>query len=86
MANAVANYKIKVEGNTLSVGGVKKVESVTDRQAVLITESKLVVCGNQLSVSKLDLDSGSILLTFDGLQSIAFGTDKGKFSLKGLLK
>ena len=85
MVNATANHKISLTGNTISLSGVQKVESVTEKQAVLATECKVVVKGNQISVSKLDLDVGTIVLTFASIESICFGSDKAK-SFKGLLK
>ena len=86
MTNMAANYKIKLDGNTINIAGVKRVESVADKQAVLFADGKIVLKGSQISLSKLDLDAGTILLTFTTLDSIAFGSDKGKVSLKGLLK
>lgn len=86
MADATSNCKLKVEGNVLSVWGVKKVESVTDKQAVLVTEGKTTIKGNAISVNKLDLDAGSIVFTFQSLESIAFGVERGKVNLKGLFK
>ncbi len=86
MANAVANQRLKVENGCISVWGVKKVESVTERQAVLVTDGKTTIKGVGISVSKLDLDAGSITLTYQMLESIAFGGERGKISLKGLLK
>ena len=86
MANTTQNVKLKVDCNTLSVWGVKKVESVTDRQAVLVADGKMVIKGVGLNVSKLDLDAGSIVVVYHTLESLSFGTDRGKLSLKGLLK
>ena len=86
MASVVANQRLKVENGCVSVWGVKKVESVTEKQAVLVTEGKTVIKGVGISVSKLDLDAGSIVLTYQALEGISFGTEKGKISLKGLLK
>ena len=86
MANAVANQRLKVENGCISVWGVKKVESVTEKQAVLVTDGKTPIKGVGLSVSKLDLDAGSITLTYHMLDSITFGGERGKISLKGLLK
>ena len=85
MVNATTNHKISLAGNTISVCGVKKVESVTEKQAVLVTEGKLVIKGNQISVSKLDLDAGTIVLTFASLENLSFGADRVKI-IKGLLK
>ena len=45
MVNATTNHKISLSGNTISLSGVKKVESVTEKQAVLVTEGKVVLKG-----------------------------------------
>ena len=44
-----------------------------------------MIKGNQISVSKLDLDAGTIVLTFASLENLSFGADRVKI-IKGLLK
>ncbi|MBR2974248.1 MAG: YabP/YqfC family sporulation protein [Clostridia bacterium] len=85
MANA-AGQRFRVENSSVTVWGVKKVESITDKQAVLSTEGKMVLKGSGLSVSKLDLDAGSIVLTYQSLDNIDLCASKGRMTLRGLLK
>jgi hypothetical protein len=81
-------HTLKLDGYLIYLTGIVNVESVSGKEAVILLDGqKLIVRGVGLSVYKLDITEGNVVLEFKQLYSINYtGHTREKFSLKGLFK
>ncbi|MDD3831382.1 MAG: YabP/YqfC family sporulation protein [Clostridia bacterium] len=81
------NERISIYSNSITINGVSNVVSIFDKEAVINTEGGLIeVVGQGLTASKLELDKGLLVLSFESLVNIRLGREKRKLSLSNLFK
>lgn len=82
MANA---HSLNWENGLLTIRGVARVTEISERQAVLRLEGKvLTVRGSGLNVAKLDKEQGVVVMEAASVASIAY--HQAGMSIKGLFK
>lgn len=78
------SHCLKFDGTVLIVGGVAKVEEITDREARFKLEGKsLVIKGSSLNLVALDKESGTVTLEVKELTSATYRSGGG---IKGLFR
>ena len=78
-------YSLACEHNVLTVRGVTQVVEITEREAQLkLTGNSLFIKGNGLNVTKLDKDSGVVVMEYSSLSTLSFR--QGAPSFKGLFR
>lgn len=88
-AKNIGKHTVKIDSNkSVTVTGIKNVESVTQKEAVLTLEKqKLTLKGSGIAVSKLDVAEGTATFETTAIASLSYtGGNTEKFSLKGMFK
>lgn len=82
-------HSIKLDGDgSVTVCGVVAVESICDREAVLLCENKkLIIKGVSVHVSMLNVEQGVVSLECTEVHSMSYtGQKSEKFNFKNLFK